>query len=133
MYANFVISTQHETYLLLERLDDLVYGIRFDSSNIRYGAPNDETRSRHPLAKHGLGHYGFFEVKNSPWIEEVLMTNRIHPQHSDAMFAGQRHFLVCFKDVMLEVRCQKMTEISLASGQVLELVSTQLKFLDDQV
>jgi hypothetical protein len=132
MYENFLVSTQHETYLLLERADDLVHGIKFDSSNIKYGGPNDEARAGHPLSKHGLGYYGLFEVKNSPWIKEALAANRIHPRHSDAMFEDQRHFVACFKDVMFEVRCRKMEEVSLSSSQVLELVSNQLSNLDDQ-
>ena len=131
MYENFVIATQRETYLLLERIGNEVRAIKFDSSNVRYGGPNDEARSGHPLAKHGLGSYGLFEVSNSPWVQEAITANRVHPKHSDSMFSNQRHFIACFKDVMLEVRCESMEEVALSSSQVHDLISLQLACLDE--
>jgi hypothetical protein len=132
MYENFVISTQQETFLFLEREGESVHTVKFDSSNIKDGGPNDEARSSHPLAKYGLGLYGLFEVTNSPWIKEAASLNRVHSQHSDRLFAGQKHFVACFKDVMFEVRCRTFEEVSLSPNQVLELISQQLGNLDEQ-
>jgi len=58
MYENFVLATQSAVYLLLEKKDDSVFALRFDSHECRYGGPNDEAHGGHPLAKHGLGIYG---------------------------------------------------------------------------
>lgn len=55
MYENFVIATQRETFLPLERNGDQVHALKFDSPNIKYGAQNDEARGGHPLSKYGLG------------------------------------------------------------------------------
>lgn len=126
MYKNFVIATQHDTYLLLERHDDVVDVLHFDSPQIKYGSPNDEVRNAHPLAKHGLGFYGLFEVKNSPWIREQMLANRVHPRHSDNMFDGMRHFVACFKDVMLEVTCNSYHEKQMAVSEVDALIQKQL-------
>jgi hypothetical protein len=132
MYENFVVATQRQTFLLMERDGDQVRAIKFDSANIKYGAPNDEARGGHPLAKYGLGLYGLFEVKNSPWIIEAMTANRVHPSHSDSLFAGQRHFVACFKDVMLEVRCRNMEEVTMTSTQMFDLLASQIRDLDEQ-
>lgn len=129
MYENFIIATQRQIFLLMERDGDQVRAIKFDSPNIKYGAPNDEARGGHPLAKYGLGFYGLFEVKNSPWINEAIVANRSHPQHSDSLFAGQRHFLACFKDVTLEVRCRTIEEVTMTSTQVFALIADQIQDL----
>lgn len=126
MYENFVIATQRETFLLIERDGDQIHAIKFDSPNIKYGAPNDEARGGHPLTKFGLGFYGLYEVKNSPWINEAIHANRHHPGHSESLFAGQRHFLACFKDVMLEVRCRTLEEVTMTSTQVTSLIADQI-------
>lgn len=131
MYENFVIATQGQTFLLMERDGDQVRAIKFDSSNIRYGAPNDEARGGHPLAKYGLGFYGLFEVKNSPWIKESIAANRNHPRHSDSLFADQRHFVACFKDVMFEVQCKTLEEVTLTSLQISALITDQIRELDE--
>src|SRR5689334_4514365 len=110
MYANFLIVTQQDLLLMLEMRYDKVAVLQFDSHNMRYGPPNDEARGGHPLSKYGLGFYGLFEVRNSPWIREQMVANRVHPRHVDAMFDGRRHYVACFKDVMLEVICQSFEE-----------------------
>ena len=69
-YENFVLATQYEIYLLIDKSEGLIYGIKFKSRQVKYGSPNDEARGGHPLMKYGLGFDGFFEVENSPWIKE---------------------------------------------------------------
>ncbi len=67
-----------------------------------FGGPNDETLSGHPLYKHGLRFYKAYEVMNSAWIREMMQRNRVHRQHSDSMFAKDRHFILTFHDSMFE-------------------------------
>ena len=90
MYENFVIATQSGIYLLLEKQQDNVAVLYFDSPQMIYGSPNDEARGGHPLWKYGMGIYGFFEVLNSPWICEQMMANRVHDKHSDDMFKEEQ-------------------------------------------
>ncbi|MGI0119936.1 hypothetical protein [Zooshikella sp. RANM57] len=62
MYENFVIATQHKTYLFLGKEGDIIRALKFDSSNIKYGGPNDEARGAHPLSKFGPLLYGFMKL-----------------------------------------------------------------------
>lgn len=126
MYGNFIIAPQHETYLLLERCNDKVDVLYFDSPDLRYGAPNDEVRGGHPLSQFGLLTYGLFEVLYSPLVQEKMIANRVHPRHSDAMFEGKRHFIVGFKDVTAEIVCRSFAERTMTVAEVATLVQEQL-------
>jgi len=132
MYENFVIATQGELFLLLEKTEGTVRAIKFDFSAAKYGSPNDETRGGHPLAKYGLGFYGLYQVAGSPWIRELMAANRIHPRHTEALFADLKHYVACFKDVTLEVVCKQMREITLSVGDVAAIVSQQMGYLETQ-
>lgn len=129
MYENFVICTQHEAYLLIESDGENVRALKFNSSDIKYGGPNDEARGAHPLTKYGSLLYGLYEVKNSPWIKEQMERNRVHPRHSDSLFEGKKHYIACFKDVMFEVTCRLWEEISLSKIEILKLVSNEIEQL----
>ena len=131
MYENFVISTQHETYLLLTSEGENTNVLKFNSSDIKYGGPNDEARGAHPLTKYGSLMYGLYEVVNSPWIKEQMEGNRIHPRHSDSLFAGKKHYIACFKDVMLEVTCRSWEEITISKNEILKLVSNEIEHLNE--
>lgn len=130
MYENFVIATQSEVFLFLEKAAETVHGIRFDRRVFKYGSPNDEVRHGHPLAKHGLGFYGFYRVENSPWVRELKEFNRIHPRHKDSQFWGLKHYIACFKDVMLEVACTEMSEVEFPVGDIAAIVSKQVSSLE---
>ncbi len=129
MYENFVISTQHDSYLLLDSDGKKINALKFHSSNIKYGGPNDEARGAHPLSKYGAMTYGLYEVKNSPWIKEQMEGNRIHPSHSDSMFDGMQHYNACFKDVVFEVTCRSWEEITLTNEEITGLVHNELSQL----
>lgn len=129
MHENFVIATQHATYLMLEKNGDVVDVLYFDSPQMKYGSPNDEARGGHPLYKYGLGFYGLFVVENSPWIREQMVANRVHPRHTDSMFAERKHYIACFKDVMLEVTCRSFEEKQMTASEIEALVGEQLKYL----
>lgn len=131
MYENFVVATQHDIFLMLEKHGDIITCLHFDSARMKYGPPNDEARWGHPLFKFGLGIYGLFEVENSPWIKEQIAANRVHSEHFDAMFDGMRHYIACFKDVMLEVACRSYEEKKLSVAEFMSLVSSQLENLEE--
>ena len=130
MYDNFVIATQSSTYLVLERIDDLIHVLKFDTRALKYGSPNDEARSGHPLSKYGPLLYGLYEVENSPWISEQVKANRVHDRHQDSMFDGLKHHIVCFKDVMFEVTGLSFEELQLTEDELRDLVSQELASMD---
>jgi hypothetical protein len=129
MYEGFLLSDQQSVYLFLENEGDVVRGLVFDRSTFKFGAPNDEALGGHPLARYGLGYYGLYEVKNSPWIRELCMSNRIHSRHSDKMYEGLRHFVVTFKDVTLEVVCRSYEEKRFPVSEIESLVAKQIDHL----
>jgi hypothetical protein len=130
MYENFVILTQHDAYLLLEKSGDMVQSLHFDSSCCKYGRPNDEAHGGHPLARYGLGFYGLYVVENSPWIHEMMVANRVHPKHSDSMFSRYKHYIACFKDVKFESVCHEVKEISLSKDEIHAIINKELSYLD---
>ena len=77
--------------------------------DIKFGGPNDEAISGHPLAEYGLQAYSFQLVENSPWIEERIDMNKVHPLHSDSLFDGLKHYIYFFHDSCYEVLCKSYT------------------------
>src|SRR5262249_28600289 len=126
---NFVIATQGDVYLFLEKDEQTVFALKFSFAKFSYGSPNDEARGGHALAAHGLGFYGLYQVRNSPWIGDLMMANRVHPMHQDWMYSDLKHYIACFKDVMLEVICSEMQEVQLPVDEINALLATQLSYL----
>jgi hypothetical protein len=129
MYENFLISGQQELYLMLEENDELIDILKFNFKVYKYGYPNDEAMGSHPMTKYGLGFYGLFEVLNSPWIKEICEGNRIHPRHDDSMFSDYKHYIVRFKDVTLDVLCNKIEELQLTKRQIFETINKEIEFI----
>ena len=69
----------------------------------KFGYPNEEVIDGHPLSKLGLDIWGGVEILDSPWLDEIKETNRVHRNHSDDMFSGYRHFILTYQDFILEV------------------------------
>lgn len=131
MYENFLFSTQHNSYLMLRGNEGVVDVLKFKGSTTKYGSPNDEGRGAHPLTKYGALTYGFYEVKNSPWIKEQMVGNRCHPRHEDSMFVGKKHYIACFKDVMFEVTCRNYELVKLSKEELISLVLDETDNLDE--
>jgi hypothetical protein len=70
-----------------------------------FGYPNEEAYSGHPLAACGYHAFGVFEVKNSSWIRQLEVMNRVHEHHSAELFDKDRHLIFGFHDTTLEVVC----------------------------
>jgi len=126
MYESLVVATPSDLYLFLEKTETVIHALRFRYLLFRQGYPNDEVRGSHPLSQFGLGLYGLFKVESSPLVRQLMEANRIHPNHTDAMFEGDQHFVACFKDVTLEVVCSRMDEIALSEVEVGALISREL-------
>ncbi|OCX53584.1 hypothetical protein BEL04_04630 [Mucilaginibacter sp. PPCGB 2223] len=131
MYENFIISSQHELYLLLEESNGIIDALKFNFSIYKYGYPNDEALGAHPLAKFGLKWYSFFEVENSPWIEELKVANRVHHRHEDSLYKDRKHYTVTFKDVTLDVITSSPFEVvELTRNDIIRFVNEQIDYLN---
>jgi hypothetical protein len=71
-------------------------------TSIKIGSPNDEVLRGHPLWGSGLEFYSAHEVKNSPWITELMQVDRAHEHFDESRWAGRRHFVLTFHDETLE-------------------------------
>ncbi|MFI1770284.1 hypothetical protein [Thalassobellus citreus] len=130
MYENFVISSQQELYLLLEEKDGVIDLLCFNSLSIyKYGYPNDEIG--HPLQKFGLGFYGFFEVKNSEWINEIEKMNSAHPRHVKGLSTDRKHYVAKFKDVTLEVICKSYELKQMTKTELDGIITEQMNYINN--
>jgi hypothetical protein len=128
MYENFIVSSQHELYVLLEEKDGIIDLLCFSSFSIyKYGYPNDEIG--HPLQKYGLGFYGFFEVKNSEWINEIEKMNSSHPRHIKGLFSNKKHYVAKFKDVTLEVICKSYELKQMTKTELNKIITEQINYI----
>ena len=93
-----------------------------------FGLPNDEAISGHPLAKHGLKPYSYFEVMGSSLIKAMEKINKIHPSHNKAKFMeGKRHFVFSFHDSLFECVAHDFTLTILegTSSDALEIMTSK--------
>jgi hypothetical protein len=71
-------------------------------TSIKLGSPNDEILRGHPLWGSGLELYSAHEVKNSPWIHELMEVDRTHERFDESRWSGRHHFMLTFHDETLE-------------------------------
>jgi hypothetical protein len=72
------------------------------ASSVKIGSPNDEALRGHPLWGSGLEFYSAHEVKDSPWITELMEADRAHERFDESQWTGRRHFMLTFHDETLE-------------------------------
>ena len=80
----------------------------------KFGYPNDEALTGHPLYDHGFVGTAVYEVLESSWIAQVGCQNRVPFPEMDTAVWDVRHFLFSFHDSTLEVLCRGL-EVSLAT------------------
>lgn len=100
-------------------------------SDVRFGGPNDEAVSGHPLYGKGLAAYRAHEVFNSAWIQERIEVNSAHPRHSEAPFRQLHHYVLLFHDEMLEVLALGI-ESRLVQGTLREVLDSLTSILIEQ-
>jgi hypothetical protein len=71
-------------------------------TSVKIGSPNDEILRGHPLWGSGLEFYSAHEVKNSPWVTELIEVDRAHERFDESQWSGRRHFMLTFHDETLE-------------------------------
>ena len=72
----------------------------------KFGSPSDETLMGHPLYKEGLAPYTAQYLDKSPWIEELVKTDSIHPYHTPSKFKEYKHYILSFHDNTFECVAQ---------------------------
>lgn len=125
MYDNFVIATQRDLYVFLQKSGEVLKGLKFGFLVYRYGYPNDEIG--HPFMDCGLGYYGLYQIENSPWVQEIRGQNSAHPKDTVFLHVGMRHYIIRFKDVTLEVIAKDFHEIEISTGGLDSLISSELQ------
>ncbi len=68
----------------------------------KFGGPNDEVLSGHPLSEKGLTPYAAHTIENSSWIEEQRAINSVHSQYAPERWTGYKHYMLLFHDEMFE-------------------------------
>ena len=64
-----VVESEFSTYLMFNSTEGTIVLVEFvQAIKTQFGHPNDEALGGHPLYRHGLRHYGSFEVINSSWL-----------------------------------------------------------------
>jgi len=71
-------------------------------TSVKVGSPNDEALRGHLLWGSGLEFYSAHEVKNSPWITELMEVDRAHEHFEESQWTGRRHYMLTFHDETLE-------------------------------
>ena len=68
----------------------------------KFGYPNEEAISGHPLWSHGLEYCACTELQGSDWLAEITKQNEVHARHKESMFSSYRHFIFPFHDTTFE-------------------------------
>lgn len=89
----------------------------------KLGYPNDEALAGHALYSSGLGFYGIFEVRPSPWMEEVKTSNRVSFPEFD--MPDSMHIIVTLHDHTFECLTQRFS-VCLASEYSAERIVTRI-------
>ena len=94
-------------------------------TSVKIGSANDEVLRGHPLWGSGLESYSAHEVKNSPWITELMEVDRAHERFDESQWTGRRHFMLTFHDETLEC-VAKWTITRIAPGATMAEVLARL-------
>jgi hypothetical protein len=94
-------------------------------TSIKIGFFNEEMLRGHPLWGSGLEFYSAHEVKNSPWITELMEADRAHERFDESQWSGRRHFMLTFHDQTLEC-VAKWTVTRTAPGAAMPEVLARL-------
>jgi hypothetical protein len=94
-------------------------------TSVKISSPNDEALRGHPLWGSGLEFHSAHEVKNSPWISELMEVDRAHERFDESQWDGRRHFMLTFHDKTLEC-VAKWTITRIAPGATMPEVLARL-------
>ena len=75
--------------------------VEFEGQTFRFGIANDEVFQGLAYYKQGI-EWGQI-IENSKWIEEIKQIHRIHPGYNESRWTDLNHYLLLFKEEILEV------------------------------
>jgi len=70
--------------------------------SLKFGSPNDEVLYGHPLHGRGLEPYTPQIVKNSKWIKDLEVINKVHPNFDQESWRSFNHYVFWFHDETFE-------------------------------
>ena len=94
-------------------------------TSVKLGSPDDEALRGHPLWGSGLEFYSAHQVKNSPWLTELMEVNRAHDHFDESQWSGRHHFILTFHDQTLEC-VARWTTTRIAPGATMSEVLARL-------
>lgn len=106
-------SDGHDEYLAL---------VEFEGNTFKFGIANDEVF--HGLPYYGQGLEWAQIIENSQWIEEIKQIHKMHPYFDESHWTNRNHYLLLFKDEILEV---------IATGFTIEIFRTSCERLGHEI
>lgn len=94
----------------------------FEGHTFRFGIANDEVFSGLPFYEQGIGPAQI--MGNSQWLAEIKSIHQVHPYYNEARWTDHKHYLLAFKDQILEV---------IAKGYKTEVFKTSVSRLGQEV
>ena len=75
--------------------------VEFEGQSFRFGIANDEAFQGLQYYNQGIAWVQIIE--NSKWMEEIKEIHRAHPYYNESRWTDLNHYLLLFKDEILEV------------------------------
>jgi hypothetical protein len=70
--------------------------------NFRMGTPGSETIYGHPYYESGITTGGFYELKDSDWINQLMKIDQVHPYFNLSKWKKYKHYILVFHDSLFE-------------------------------
>jgi hypothetical protein len=102
-YADSSMEYENEPLQRNEVYDVGVVTLKFlGLHKFTFGLPGNETLHGHPYSVHAIESFGFYEVKNSDFIESLKEIESVHPYFESEKWKRLKHYVLTFHDDMLE-------------------------------
>lgn len=96
--------------------------VSFEGKSFKFGIANDEVFRGLPNYEQGIERAQI--IQNSEWIEELKQINKVHPYFEESKWENQNHYLLTFKDEILEI---------VATGFEIEIFRTSSRRIAQEV
>lgn len=125
-----LIQTEGDAYLTFSLYEERERGaIRFKRcQSAKFGYPNNEALSGHPLYRFGLILYDLQLVRNSPWLEEIKKMNRVHRSHDDSLHPHLNHYVFPLHDSTFECIAASHDELKIPEHMDLSIANLEAQF-----
>jgi hypothetical protein len=112
-----VMSDEHRTLFAFFLVDENTDGNEVQVAELvrclsfKFGQPSDELLHGHPLYGRGLTFYGFHEVEESSWLNELREMELKHPKSPTQPYPDHKHFVMTFHDSTLEAIAENVASL----------------------